>query len=141
MGKRQDIHAPQVGVGAVVIRDNAVLLVKRGHPPHAGEWAIPGGKVQLGETLQQAAEREISEETGILIKAGEPVFAFDLIERDPNGRVQWHYVIIDVVANYDSGEIQAGDDAIAAGWYRSDDLVELKVNPTTLTLLKTRFGF
>ena len=70
--------APQVGVGAVVFHDGAVLLVQRRNPPCADEWAIPGGKVRLGETLQEAAEREILEDTGLHIKAGEPVYAFVL---------------------------------------------------------------
>jgi len=133
--------APQVGVGAVVFHDGAVLLVQRRNPPCADEWAIPGGKVRLGETLQQAAEREILEETGIHIKAGEPVYAFDLIEKDASGQVRWHYAIIDLQADYISGEIRAGDDAIAAAWFKPEDLATVVVNPTTRKLLQTQFGF
>ena len=133
--------APQVGVGAVVFHDGAVLLVQRRNPPCADEWAIPGGKVRLGETLQQAAEREILEETGIHIKAGEPVFAFDLIENDESGKVCWHYAIIDLQAEYLRGEIQAADDAIAAAWFKPQDLAGVTVNPTTRKLLNTQYGF
>ena len=133
--------APQVGVGAVVFHDGAVLLVQRRNPPCADEWAIPGGKVRLGETLQQAAEREILEETGIQIKAGDPVFAFDLIENDDSGGVRWHYAIIDLQADYISGEIRAGDDAIAAAWFKPEDLTTVVVNSTTRKLLQTEFGF
>lgn len=132
---------PQVGVGAVVFRNGAVLLVQRRNPPCSNEWAIPGGKVHLGETLQQAAEREILEETGIRIKAGEPVYAFDLIERDANGDVQWHYAIIDLQAEYLGGEVHAGDDAAAAAWVHPKDLAQIALNATTRKLLKTRFEF
>ena len=133
--------APQVGVGAVVFREGAVLLVQRRNPPCADEWAIPGGKVRLGETLQQAAEREILEETGIQIKAGDPVYAFDLIENDDSGAVRWHYAIIDLQADYIGGEIHAGDDAIAAAWVKPEELTTIAVNSTTRRLLKTKFGF
>ena len=133
--------APQVGVGAVVFHDGAVLLVQRRNPPCANEWAIPGGKVRLGETLQQAAEREILEETGIHIKAGEPVYAFDLIENDASGKVCWHYAIIDLQAEYLHGEIQAADDASAAAWFKPEELANVTVNSTTLKLLQTQFCF
>jgi len=133
--------APQVGVGAVVFHNGAVLLVQRRNPPCADEWAIPGGKVRLGETLQQAAEREILEETGIHIKAGEPVYAFDLIENDAAGQVRWHYAIIDLQAEYIRGEIRAGDDASATAWFKPDDLAGATVNSTTLKLLQTQFDF
>ena len=141
MSLSQQPTMPQVGVGAVVFHDGAVLLVERRNPPCANEWAIPGGKVRLGETLQQAAEREILEETGIHIKAGEPVYAFDLIERDTTGNVQWHYAIIDLQADYLGGEVRAGDDATATGWFRPEDLAQITVNATTRQLLQTRFDF
>ena len=132
---------PQVGVGAVVFHNGAVLLVERRNPPCANEWAIPGGKVRLGETLQQAAEREILEETGIRIKAGEPVYAFDLIETDATGNVQWHYAIIDLQAEYLGGEICAGDDAVTAAWFRPEQLARIYVNAITRKLLKIYFNF
>ena len=141
MSLSQQPTMPQVGVGAVVFHDGAVLLVERRNPPCANEWAIPGGKVRLGETLQQAAEREILEETGIHIKAGEPVYAFDLIERDADGNVQWHYAIIDLEAKYLGGKAHAGDDATATGWFRPEDLAQITVNAATRQLLRTRFDF
>ncbi len=132
--------SPQPAVGAVVFKDQAVLLVRRGKPPALGCWAIPGGSVELGETLQEAAEREIWEETGIVIRAGEPVFAFDVIERDDHGGVRFHYVIIDLAAVYVSGDLRPGDDAMAARWVRAEDLATLRVNDTTRRLLTNLFS-
>lgn len=134
------IH-PVVGVGAVVFKNNAVLLVKRKNPPCQDEWAIPGGKVQTGETLQQAAEREILEETGIVIKAKESIYTFDLIERDENENILFHYVIIDLDANYLSGELQANDDAIDAKWITNEEARTIAINRTTKTLLQEKYSF
>jgi ADP-ribose pyrophosphatase len=99
--------APKVAVGAVVFKDERVLLVRRGQPPSKNLWAIPGGSVEIGETLQEAAEREILEETGIKIQAGEPVFTFDVIDRDGTGKIRFHYVIVDLAADYVTGDPQA----------------------------------
>jgi ADP-ribose pyrophosphatase len=128
-------------VGAVVFKDNRVLLVKRGNPPARGVWAIPGGSVELGETLQKAAEREVLEETGIVIKAGEPVLSFESIHRDDNDRVRFHYYIVDLAATYISGEPSPGDDALDAGWISGEALGRLNVNPITLKLLRQTFNF
>jgi ADP-ribose pyrophosphatase len=86
-------------VGAIVVRDSRVLLIQRGQPPSEGLWAIPGGRVELGETLQEAAEREIKEETGLTIRARNPIHTFDVILRDEGGRVRFHYVIVDLLAD------------------------------------------
>lgn len=132
---------PQVGVGAVVFKDEKVLLVQRGTPPSQGLWAIPGGRLALGETLQQAAEREILEETEIVIRAAKPVYTFDVIERDDAGRIQFHYVIVDLEAEYISGEPNAGDDADAAAWISSEELSSLHVSDKTVHLLREVFHF
>ncbi len=133
--------APRPAVGAVVFRGDAVLLVQRANAPSQGLWAIPGGSVRLGETLQAAAEREILEETGVVIRAGAPILAFDVIQRDDRGKVAYHYVIVDLAADYVSGEPRAGDDAADARWITADQLAQLKVNPATRRLLAERFNF
>jgi len=132
---------PCLAVGAIVFRDGRVLLVRRGQPPAEGEWAIPGGSVEVGETLQQAAQRELLEETGIVIQAGEPCFIFDVIQTDTDGRVRFHYLVIDLLAVYVEGDPRAGGDAADARWVSGEELGELTLNPTTRELLQRRFGF
>ena len=132
---------PRVAVGAVVFKDQRVLLVQRGKPPSAGTWAIPGGSVRLGETLCQAAEREVLEETGVHIRAGEPVLTFETIESTPDGRVRFHYVIVDLAAEHLGGAPQAASDADEARWVSAADLQRLNVNRKTRELLKDRFDF
>jgi 8-oxo-dGTP diphosphatase len=132
---------PRVAVGAVVFKEGRVLLVQRGKPPARGQWAIPGGSVLLGETLQQAAEREIMEETGIVIRAGAPVFTFDTIERDDTGAIRFHYVIVDLRADFVSGDLRSGDDAVAVRWVAAEELAAPGVNPRTLELLRSHFKF
>jgi len=125
---------PEVAVGALIIKNEKVLLVKRDRPPAKSQWAVPGGKVNLGETLQQAAVREIFEETGISIIPGEPIYTFDTIHMDDSGKVQFHYVIVDILAEFKEGELKAGDDASDVGWFSKEDIEKLSVNPKTKTL-------
>jgi ADP-ribose pyrophosphatase len=132
---------PVVAVGAVVFHREKVLLVRRGQDPGEGLWAIPGGGVELGETLQQAAEREIWEETGIRIKAREPVLTFDVIEKGERNRIRYHYVIVDLAADYIDGELRAGDDAAEARWVSRNEARRLPLNETSRRLLQTAFDF
>jgi 8-oxo-dGTP diphosphatase len=132
---------PRVAVGAVVFKDDKVLLIRRAKPPAKGLWAIPGGSVNLGETLQQAAERETLEETNLTIQATTPVFTFEVIEKDNNNRVRFHYVIIDLVADYVSGIPFPGDDADEVRWVSPRELKNLDVNPRTLKVLNSVFAF
>jgi ADP-ribose pyrophosphatase len=136
MSGRKYTEHPRVGVGAIVIRDGKVLLVKRGVAPSKGLWAIPGGMIELGETIQQAAEREILEETGIRIQARDPVYTFDMIDRDDEGRIRYHYVVVDVFAFYVSGEPQARDDVVDARWVAPEELDALPASPNTMRLLR-----
>ena len=132
---------PVVAVGAVVFRSARVLLVRRGQPPSQDLWAIPGGRVRLGETLQAAAERETLEDTGLTVRARQPVYTFDLLEKDSQGRIRFHYVIVDLIADYVTGTISAGDDARAARWIGPEEIRHLKVSRHTIELLQRQFGF
>jgi 8-oxo-dGTP diphosphatase len=132
---------PIVAVGAVVFNRNRVLLVRRGQPPSHDLWAIPGGKVRLGETLQAAAEREILEETGLTVHARQPIYTFDLIEQDAQGRIRFHYVIVDLIADYVAGTISAGDDAREVRWIGPDEIRQLEVSSQTIELLQRKYGF
>ncbi len=133
--------APRIAVGAVVIRDDKVLLVRRRDPPNEGQWAIPGGSVRLGETLQEAAERDLREETGVCARAGKPVYIFDVIQKDAQGRPEYHYVITDLLSEYVSGEPSPRDDALDARWLSAADVNRLPVNATTLDLLINTLKF
>ena len=139
-GGRYPNH-PRVAVGAVVFKDGCILLVRRGKAPAYGQWAIPGGSVRLGETLQAAAEREIREETGVCIAAGKPIYTFDVVDRDAEDRVRYHYVIIDVEATYQGGAVRSGDDALEARWVAAHELDGLTVSLPTRQLLCRRYGF
>ena len=136
MSKREYPDRPVVGIGAVVIRDGKVLLIRRGVAPGRGLWAVPGGSLELGETLQQGAEREILEETGITIRAREPIYAFDFFERDPDGRIRFHFVVVDLAADYIRGDVKGADDALEARWLAPGDLDHLPVSKNTLKLLR-----
>lgn len=131
---------PRVGVGAVVIHEGRVLMVKRAQPPRVGVWSVPGGKVAFGETLQEAAEREVREETGISISAGSPVHTFELLEEE-GGQLCWHYVIVDLQGEYLGGEVQSGSDAQEAAWMTPGELAALKLDSETRRLLRRQPGF
>lgn len=135
MSKREYPERPVVGVGAVVVHEGRVLLVKRGVAPSKGLWAVPGGALELGETLQQGAEREILEETGVTIRAREPVYTFDFFERDQDRRVRFHFVIVDVAADFIQGDVKGADDAVEARWLLPEELDRLPVSKNTLKLL------
>lgn len=120
---------PVVGVGAVVWRGDEILLVRRGRPPAQGSWTLPGGKQHLGETVAEAAAREVREEAGIEIAVGEVVGVADLIHRAPGGGISHHYTVVDVTAEWVAGEAVAGDDADAVAWVRPEGLDSFGVLP------------
>jgi 8-oxo-dGTP diphosphatase len=111
---------PALAVDVVVIESKKILLVKRGQPPHQGEWALPGGFVEYGETLEAAAKREVQEETGIAIDLGAILGAYSDPERDPRG----HTVSVVFVGKMIGGQLQGGDDAADARWHNMNDLRE-----------------
>jgi 8-oxo-dGTP diphosphatase len=113
--QREYPHLPLVGVGAVVVRNGKVLLVRRAKPPRLGEWSLPGGLQRLGETVFEAARREVMEETGVNVRPLAVVDVVDLIER-VDQRVRYHYTLIDVLASWVDGETIAGGDAAEALW-------------------------
>lgn len=126
---------PVVGVGAVVVRGSEVLLIKRGKDPLRGRWLVPGGTVELGETLAEAVVREVREETGLDVVPGEVVFVFDRIDRDATG-IRYHYVIIDYVCTVAGGTLQAGSDAEAAVFVALEDLPQYDVPAPALDLIR-----
>ena len=113
---------PMVGVGVVVWRGDEVLLIKRGKPPRAGSWSLPGGRQKLGETTRDAGVREVMEETGVEVRIEGLVDVVDSITRDEHGRVRLHYTLVDFRARWVSGEPSAATDAADARWVHADDL-------------------
>jgi mutator protein MutT len=130
--------APIVGVGGVVVHQGRVLLIRRGKPPLLGRWLIPGGTVELGETLRQALVRELEEETGVSVEPGELLGVFDSIERE-QGRVNYHFVIVDFLCRWLSGEPRAGSDALAAAWVAEHELASFDLPPKALEVVQDGF--
>ena len=115
-------NRPLVGVGAVVLKGDAVLLVKRAHEPLKGQWSLPGGAVELGETLEAAVAREVSEETGIAVEVGTILEVIDRIDRESDGRVRHHFVLVDFVCRPAGGTLCPATDADAVEWASIDAL-------------------
>jgi ADP-ribose pyrophosphatase YjhB (NUDIX family) len=116
------LRRPIPAVLAVVIRERSVLLVRRANPPDAGLWGFPGGKIDFGESLEQAAVRELFEETGVRAEAGRVFTAVDALDVGDQGHLRQHYILIAVSCRWLSGAPVAGDDALEAAWYNLDDL-------------------
>jgi 8-oxo-dGTP diphosphatase len=130
---------PMVGVGAVVWDGACVLLERRGQPPAQDSWAIPGGLVELGETAEDAVRREVLEECGIEIAVGPILGLFQPIERDADGRIRYHFTIIDFLAHYCAGALRAGDDAADVRWVLPADLPRYALNPATREMIERAF--
>ena len=116
MNDREYPPRPIVGIGVVVLKDDCVLLVRRGKPPNFGSWTLPGGAQELGETAEQAARRELAEETGVTVGELRLAAQVDSIRHDESGRIQYHYTIIDFAAPWLSGDAVAGSDVTEVVW-------------------------
>jgi mutator protein MutT len=127
---------PMVGVGAVVVRGGDVLLERRGQPPAQGSWSLPGGLVDIGERLEDAVRREVREECGIEIEVGPLLGVFEPLVVDEDGRVRYHYVVLDYLARYVSGEVVIGDDAAELRWAPFDELESYALLPATREMIE-----
>ena len=116
---------PLVGVGAVIVRDQRVLLIRRGQAPLLGEWSLPGGVLECGETLREATAREAREETGLAVETVEMLGVYERIVPGDDGRVRYHYVLVDFLCRPVGGELQAGSDAAEARWFVREELPAL----------------
>lgn len=126
---------PIVGVGAIVLDGDRVLLVKRAHEPLKGEWSVPGGAVDVGETLEEAIRREVREETCLDIEVGPIVDVLDRIRYDPDGRVKFHYVLVDFVCRPVGGTLRCASDAEEATWAERADLDRYSVSDATISVI------
>ena len=126
---------PIVGVGAVVLEGGRVLLVRRANEPSKGEWSLPGGAVELGESLEEAVVREIREETGLDVEVGRVVEVLDRVRRDAAGRVEYHYVIVDYACAIRGGLLAAGTDAADVRWVDVAGLAQLGVSEKAISVI------
>jgi 8-oxo-dGTP diphosphatase len=137
--RREFPELPLVGVGAVIIEGDRVLLVKRAHPPIQGQWSIPGGVLEVGEMVREAAVREAREETGLTVEPGDLLGVYDRILRDAERRVQYHYVLIDFLCRRVGGELLAASDAAEVRWFRREELPVLRLAEDTLEVIEKGF--
>jgi ADP-ribose pyrophosphatase YjhB (NUDIX family) len=131
----------KICVGAAVLKEDKILLVKRKNPPERGLWSLPGGKVKFGESLKKAVKREVFEETHIEVEPLKPIYTFEIIVRDKQNRPIEHFVIIDFFATYKSGEIIPGDDALDAMWVGKSLLREIALSKYTKEFFGKWKGF
>ena len=136
---RQYPAQPLVGVGAVIVREGAVVLVKRRYEPLAGQWSLPGGRLELGETLEAGLAREMLEETGLDVQVGPVVDVFDRVLLDPERRVRYHYVLIDYLCRPIGGSLTHGSDVAAAAWVSPASLHEYRLTPKATTVIEKGF--
>ncbi|MGH9758790.1 MAG: NUDIX hydrolase [Candidatus Acidiferrales bacterium] len=136
---REYPERPVVGVGGVVISDGRTLLIRRSGPPLQGEWSIPGGTLETGETLREGVRRELREETGVDVRVGEMIEVFERIFSDAQGRPQYHFVILDFLCEFVGGAAQAASDVIDVAWAAEDELEGFRLTPTALHVIHKGF--
>jgi 8-oxo-dGTP diphosphatase len=134
--QREYPDRPVVGVGAVIVDGGRVALVKRGQAPRLGEWSIPGGMLELGETVRQGVEREAREETGLVVRARELLGVFDRVVLDDQKRCQYHYALIDFRCERISGELHAAGDAADARWFTPEEVSRLSLPEDTARAIR-----
>ena len=134
--QREYPMCPIVGVGAVVTEKSRVLLVKRGQEPLLGQWSIPGGMLELGETLRHGTEREVLEETGLMVEASEVLGVFERIVQGQDKRTVYHYVLVDFLCHRTSGELCASGDAADARWFTAAEIGELGLPEDTRRVIQ-----
>jgi mutator protein MutT len=134
--KRLYPNQPIVGVGAVIIQDGRILLEKRKNEPGKGKWSIPGGLVELGETVEQTAIREVKEETGLEVEKPEHIDVVDNVVRDENGKVKYHFVIIDYFVKLKGGTMKAMSDAEELRWVTFDEVEKYDLTKTFMEFFK-----
>jgi 8-oxo-dGTP diphosphatase len=137
--KREYPDRPLVGVGAVIIQDARVVVVKRATEPLKGRWSIPGGMLELGEKLREGTVREALEETGLIIEAGDVLDVFDAIYVDPTGLTQYHYVLIDFLCRLIGGQLRASSDVSEARCVSESELDGLGMTENTLKVIRKGF--
>ncbi len=120
--RREYPERPIIGVGGIVISDGRVLLVRRGGPPLQGQWSIPGGILEVGETLIEGVRRELAEETGVEVRVRNLVDVFERIDRDPSGKPQYHFVVLDYLCEAARGSARAGSDVTELAWAAPSEL-------------------
>jgi len=137
--KREYPETPLVGMGAVILDQGRVVLVKRKFPPLAGEWSIPGGRLKIGETQREGVVREAREETGLTVDPVELLGVYDRLLRDEAGGILYHYVLIDFLCRRLTGELQAGGDAEHARWFCQEEIEKISLVADTAQVI--RLGF
>ncbi len=135
-GKREYPDRPYVGVGVVVFRDQEVLLIKRNKEPNKGQWSIPGGKQMIGETVLEAANRELMEETGVIVEKLLLVDVVDAIIPDLKGKIKYHYTLVDYMGHWQSGEPRPGDDAQEVRWVYPKELSSYSLLESTINIIQ-----
>jgi 8-oxo-dGTP diphosphatase len=137
--KREYPDRPLVGIGAIIIENGRLVLIKRGQPPLMGEWSIPGGMLELGETVREAAIREAREETGLTVEPGELLGVFDRVIRDEENCVRYHYVLIDFLCRRIAGEVRAAGDVDDAQWFTQEESAKLPLAKDTAEVIRRGF--
>ena len=128
--------SPIVGVGAVIVKDGRAVIIKRANDPYKGQWSIPGGRVELGESLADAVRREMREETGLDVEVGPVIEVFERIQRDAEQRIRYHFVIVDYLCTCVGGALCASDDAEDAVWVTGEELAKYDIRESAVTVIR-----